>query len=63
MLADATDGKPDVLLLATCSEVAQRIAAYEQLKSEGIAARVVSMPSWDLSRAAPRISRQRPAAL
>ena len=48
VLADAADGKPDVLLLATGSEVALCIAAYEQLKSEGIAARVVSMPSWDL---------------
>ena len=56
MLADAADGKPDVLLLATGSEVALCIAAYEQLKSEGIAARVVSMPS-DLSRAsAPSIA-------
>ncbi|HEX7436180.1 MAG TPA: transketolase C-terminal domain-containing protein, partial [Caldimonas sp.] len=48
VLADAADGKPDVLLLATGGEVALCIAAYEQLKSEGIAARVVSMPSWDL---------------
>ncbi|KWT91641.1 MULTISPECIES: transketolase [unclassified Variovorax] len=48
VLADAADGKADVLLLATGSEVALCIAAYEQLKSEGIAARVVSMPSWDL---------------
>jgi len=48
VLADAADGKPDVLLLATGSEVALCIAAYEQLMSEGIAARVVSMPSWDL---------------
>ena len=46
--ANAADGNPDVLLLATGSEVAHCIAAFEQLKSEGIAARVVSMPSWDL---------------
>ena len=37
-----------MLLLATGSEVALCIAAYEQLKSEGIKARVVSMPSWEL---------------
>ena len=48
VLADAADGMPDVLLLATGSEVALCITAFEQLKSEGIAARVVSMPSWDL---------------
>ena len=48
MLADAEDGKPDVLLMATGSEVALCIDAYEQLKTEGIKARVVSMPSWEL---------------
>ena len=47
VLADAQGGKPDVLL-ATGSEVALRIGAYEQLKGEGIRARVVSMPSWEL---------------
>lgn len=48
VLADADDGRPDVLLLASGSEVALCIAAYEQLKLEGVKARVVSMPSWDL---------------
>ncbi len=48
VLADAPDGKPDVLLLATGSEVALCVQAYEQLKSEGIRARVVSMPCWEL---------------
>ena len=48
VLADAADRKPQVLLLATGSEVALCISAYEQLTSEGIAVRVVSMPSWDL---------------
>ncbi|MDQ6672473.1 MAG: transketolase, partial [Chloroflexota bacterium] len=48
VLADAPDGKPDVLLLATGSEVALCIAAYEELKAEGVKARVVSMPSWEL---------------
>ncbi len=48
VLADAADGRPDVLLLGSGSEVALCIAAYEQLQSEGIQARVVSMPSWDL---------------
>ncbi len=42
------NGKPDVLLLPTGSEVSLCVAAYEQLKAEGIKARVVSMPSWEL---------------
>jgi transketolase len=48
VLADAPDGKPDVLLLATGSEVALCIEAREQLAAEGIKARVVSMPSWEM---------------
>ncbi|WWG78041.1 transketolase [Pseudomonas poae] len=40
--------QPQVLLLATGSEVSLAVAAYEQLKGEGIAAQVVSMPSWEL---------------
>ena len=48
VLADADDGAPDVLLLGTGSEVALCIAAHEELNGEGIASRVVSMPSWDL---------------
>jgi len=48
ILADAENNAPDILLLATGSEVSTCIIAYEQLKSEGINARVVSMPSWEL---------------
>jgi transketolase len=48
VLADAPHGKPDVLLLGTGSEVSLCVTAYEQLKSEGINARVISMPSWEL---------------
>jgi len=48
VLADAEDGHPEVLLLATGSEVSLCVDAYEQLKSDGIKARVVSMPSWEL---------------
>jgi transketolase len=51
VLADAADGKPDVILMATGSEVALCVTAYEQLKSEGIKARVVSMPSWGIFEA------------
>jgi transketolase len=48
VLADAADGKPDVLLLATGSEVALCLEAQERLTGEGVKARVVSMPSWEL---------------
>ena len=48
ILADAADGKPVVILIGTGSEVALCIDAYEELRREGIAARVVSMPSWEL---------------
>ena len=44
ILADSPD--PQVILIATGSEVSLAVGAYEQLKAEGIAARVVSMPSW-----------------
>ena len=48
VLADASGGKPEVLLLSTGSEVALCIEAYERLKNEGIQARVISMPSWEM---------------
>ena len=48
VLADAPNGKPDVLLLGTGSEVFLCVDAFEKLKAEGIAARVVSMPSWEI---------------
>ncbi len=53
VLADA-DGTPDVILMATGSEVGLVVKAYEQLKAEGVKARVVSMPSWDLFEAQPK---------
>ena len=48
VLAEAPGGNPEVLLLATGSEVSLCLAAYERLIKEGIQARVVSMPSWEL---------------
>jgi len=48
VLADAPDGKPEVILMATGSEVSLCVTAYEQLKSEGVKARIVSMPSWGI---------------
>jgi transketolase len=48
VLADAVDGKPEVLLLASGSEVSLCILAYEKLAAENIKARLVSMPSWEI---------------
>jgi transketolase len=48
VLADAPGGKPEVILMGTGSEVSLCIEAYEKLKAEGVAARVVSMPSWEI---------------
>jgi len=48
VLADVPDGKPQVILIATGSEVSLCVDAYEKLRAEGIKARVVSMPSWDI---------------
>ena len=48
VLVDARGGPPEVLLAATGSEVALCLQAHEQLTAEGIAVRVVSMPSWEL---------------
>ena len=47
VLADC-EGAPDVILLGTGSEVSLCVGAYEALKAEGVRARVVSMPSWEL---------------
>jgi len=52
VLADA-GGKPQVMLLSTGSEVSLCIDAFEKLKAEGIRARVVSMPSWELFERQP----------
>jgi transketolase len=48
VLADAPGGKPDVILMGTGSELSLCVDAYEKLKGEGINARVVSMPSWEI---------------
>jgi transketolase len=48
ILADAPDGKPEVILMGTGTEVSLCVGAYEQLKAEGVKARVVSIPSWNL---------------
>src|ERR1044071_9080869 len=48
ILADADGAKRQVILIGTGSEVSLCVEAYEQLKKEGVRARVVSMPSWEL---------------
>jgi transketolase len=48
VLADADGGKPQIILIGTGSEVSLCVAACEQLKKDGVRARVVSMPSWEL---------------
>ena len=48
ILSDSGNGKPDVLLIATGSEVSLCTAAQEELAKEGVQARVISIPSWKL---------------
>ncbi|HEY2660032.1 MAG TPA: transketolase [Caulobacteraceae bacterium] len=48
VLADARPGEPEVILVGTGSEVTPCVAAYEALEKEGVAVRLVSMPSWEL---------------
>jgi transketolase len=48
VLADAPQGQPEVILIATGSELSVAVEAYEKLVAEGVQARVVSMASWEL---------------
>lgn len=59
ILADAAAGQPEVILIGTGSEVSLCVNAYEQLTKEGIKARVVSMPSWELFEHQPKEYRDR----
>jgi transketolase len=54
VLADPPHGEPQVILIATGSEVHVALGAYEQLTSEGIRARVVSLPCWELLEKQPK---------
>ena len=58
VLADADGDRPDVLLLGTGSEVALCVQARERLTAEGVRARVVSMPSWELFEQQPQSYRE-----
>ncbi|MFE9448424.1 transketolase [Streptomyces sp. NPDC006739] len=59
VLRDASTGTPDVILIATGSEVQLAVAARERLEAEGIGARVVSMPSVEWFEEQPRDYRER----
>ena len=53
VLADAPNGKPDLVLIGTGSEVGLVVAARQKLAEQNIQARVVSMPSWELFELQP----------
>jgi transketolase len=54
VMADAPGGTPEIILIATGSEVALVVGAHEVLTSQGIRSRVVSMPSWDIFEHQPQ---------
>ena len=54
VLADAPHGEPDLILIASGSELGLAVQAHEQLSAEGIRSRVVSVPSWDIFEDQPR---------
>ncbi len=53
VLADPPSGRPEVLILASGSEVQPALTAYQKLMEEGISGRLVSMPSWELFEKQP----------
>jgi transketolase len=57
VLSDAADGKPQLILIASGSEVGLIVAAAERLRREGVEVRCVSMPSWNLFDALPKADR------
>jgi transketolase len=59
ILADAPGGNPELILIASGSELSLAVEAYEQLIKDGVRARVVSMPSWDIFERQPSEYRNR----
>jgi transketolase len=57
VLADAPGGDPEVILIATGTEVGLAVDAHEQLREDGVRARVVSLPSWELFDRQPQAYR------
>ena len=62
VMADAPGGPPEVILIASGSEVSLVVEAHEALASQGIRSRVVSMPSWDIFEHQPQSYRDERAA-
>jgi transketolase len=58
VLADAKDGAPEIILIASGSEVSLAVDAHEKLSAEGARSRVVSMPSWDIFEDQPQAYRE-----
>ncbi|HYX01810.1 MAG TPA: transketolase C-terminal domain-containing protein, partial [Reyranella sp.] len=58
VMADATGGPPEIILIASGSEVALIVDAHEALKARGVRSRVVSMPSWDIFEHQPQAYRE-----
>jgi transketolase len=56
---DDADGTPDIILIASGSELSLAVGARDQLAKQGVKARVVSMPSWELFEAQPSEYRDR----
>src|SRR5262249_33092482 len=54
VLGDASHGNPEVILIASGSEVSLAVEAHEKLIAEGIRSRVVSMPSWEIFERQPQ---------
>jgi transketolase len=57
VLADCPGGNPEVIIIASGSEVSLAVQAHESLLAEGIRSRVVSMPSWEIFERQPRAYR------
>ena len=57
-MADAPGGPPEIILIASGSEVALVVEAHEMLTAQGIRSRVVSMPSWDIFEHQPQSYRE-----
>ena len=57
VLSDAPDGTPELILIASGSEVSLIVAAAERLGGQGVAVRCVSMPSWELFEELPEAER------
>jgi len=57
VLADCPGGNPEVIIIASGSEVSLAVQAHEDLLTEGIRSRVVSMPSWDIFEHQPQAYR------